>query len=99
MYWEEPQKAIGYANTLHVNNYNEISKGIGSARIDEIKSIRNFITHPNERTRPNFEQIARNRMMLGLSPDRMLTQQLSGGETLFETWVDQLLIAAWNSIE
>ncbi len=99
MYWEDPKSAVMYANALKVNNYQEISKGLASAKTEDIKSLRNFIVHPNAWTRLRYEQVARNLRMSGMSPDRMLSQPIPGGATLFESWVHQLLIAAWNSVE
>ena len=97
-YWYDPQFAIDCASDLSVLNYNEISLGLGSADLSEIKCVRNFIVHPNSYTNANYLQLTRNRGLFGVDPDTLMSQRIVGGATLFETWIEDLLTAAWNAI-
>ena len=99
MRWEDPSFAVRHARTLKVANYDQINIGLGSASLDEIKPLRNFLVHPNEDTRLKYEQVIRNRGAQGICPDRFMLQPVFGGSTLFDTWIQRLLLAAWNSVE
>lgn len=97
--WDEPSFAIQLAYDLSVTNYNQISLGLGSATISEIKCVRNFIVHPNVVTNTNYLQLTRNRGHYNVDPDTLISDRVAGGATLFETWVEDLLVSAWNAVQ
>lgn len=99
MKWEEAEFSVRCAQTLRLGNVEEINRGLGSAQISNIKTLRNFLVHPNKRTRTRYEQVARDLAMPGLRPDELLSQRTLGGPTMFETWIERLLIAASNAVE
>lgn len=97
-HWEDPDYAITQAQKFSVVNYHEISLGLGSAGLHEIKAVRNYIVHPTRNSREKFERAARNRGASGANPDIFVKQRTLGGSTLFEEWSSNLLLAAWNAI-
>ena len=98
-YWYDPKFAITQAKDLKVANLLEIDLGLGSANLTEIKCIRNYIVHPNRFTRADYLRLTRNHALTGLEPDLFLAQRVIGGATMFDTWIEDLLIAAWNAVE
>lgn len=98
-YWDHPNFAIARANDLKVANYNEINLGLASAGLTDIRCVRNFLVHPNQSTNANFAQLTKNSGLLGVDPDTLLAQRVAGGATIFETWIADLLTAAWNAVE
>ena len=99
-YWEDPKFALRQARRLNVVNYNYIALGLTSASsvLDELKTVRNFITHPNRSTAAEYIQLTRVRGLRGLSPEQFLRQRTPGGATIFGTWTRQLETAAWNAV-
>ena len=98
--WEEPAFAVDQAIRLTVANLHGIDLGLGQASVvaDNIKSIRNYIVHPN---RSNKVRYAHTTMVLGfrgLPPDELLFQAVPGGETVFENWLSTLTRAAWDAV-
>lgn len=98
MNWDDPRFALQQASTLQIANYNQVSIGLSSAQTQDMKFVRNFIVHPNEYTRLRYEQVARSLGSQGFSYDHLLSQRIAGGATIFESWVHQLLGAAWNAV-
>ena len=97
--WDDPSFALRQANTLNVVNYNEILLGLGSADLSDIRCVRNFIVHPNSFTRANYVQLTRNLGLIGLEPDLLLAHKVIGGATMFDSWIEDLLNAAWKAVE
>lgn len=99
-YWEDPKFALRQARRLNVVNYNSIALGLTSASnvLDELKTVRNFITHPNRSTAAEYIQLTRASGSRGLSPEQFLRQRTPGGAMIFETWTHQLATAAWNAV-
>lgn len=99
-YWEDPQFALRQARRLNVVNYNSIALGLTSASsvLDELKTVRNFITHPNRSTAAEYTQLTRAKGLRGLSTEQFLRQRTPGGATIFEAWTRQLATAAWNAV-
>ena len=99
-YWEDPKFALRQARRLNVVNYQSISLGLTSASsvLDELKTVRNFITHPNRSTAAEYTQLTRTKGLRGLSPEQFLQERTPGGATIFENWTRQLATAAWNAV-
>ena len=99
-YWEDPNFALRQARRLSVVNYHSIALGLTSASnaLDELKTVRNFVTHPNRSTAARYIQLTRGRGLRGLTPEQFLRQRTPGGATIFESWTGQLVIAAWNAV-
>ncbi len=98
--WEDPPFATRQAGFLQVANLNQISLGLGSVTtiLGHLKSVRNFIVHPNDRTAPKYARTTRVLSLRGLPPIQLLNQRLPGGATIFHAWASDLETAAWNAV-
>ena len=99
-YWEDPAFTIRQAKLLQVANYNDINLGVGSiaTELANLKCVRNFVVHPNAKTAAKYMQMTRAIGFTKLPPDELLHQHLPGGVTVFDSWVDVFLTAAWNAV-
>ena len=99
-YWEEPNFVIRQARRLSVTNHLNIDLGVSSASVylAELKTVRNFVTHPNRETAATYAQLAASRGLTKLPPEHFLRLVSPGGATTFETWTQRLTIAAWNAV-
>ena len=98
-HWEDPSFAIRHTRRLQVANFNQISLGLGSVTIlDHLKSVRNFIVHPNSNTGPKYLQTTRTLGFRGMPPIQLINQHSLGGATIFEMWVLELESAAWVAV-
>ena len=99
-FWEDPTFALRQARRLKVFNYNSISLGLSSVAtvVYDLKTVRNFITHPNRTTAAEYAQLSRASGSRGLTPEQFLRQLTPGGATNFETWTRLLTAAAWNAV-
>lgn len=97
--WHHASFALGVANRLAVQNFAEISLGLAAiSPADDLTDIRNYIIHPNQRTRLAYNKLTYRLGIRGLSPDVLLASRQSGGATLFETWAADLQILAFNAV-
>ena len=98
--WENPVFTIGKAELLQVANRSNMDLGLGSVSVEleSIKSVRNYLTHPNERTNRRYAQLVKEFGFEPLSPDQFLTQRLVGGDTVLEYWLSTLNRAAWTAV-
>ena len=98
-HWEDPQFAIRHAQRLQVGNFSQMSLGLGSVTIlDQLKSVRNFIVHPNGNTGPKYLQTTRTLGFRGMPPIQLINQRSIGGATIFEMWVSELEAAAYAAV-
>ncbi len=97
--WHQPKFTLGVANKLAVQNLAQISLGLGAVSpADDLTDIRNYIVHPNERTKLAYNRVTYKLGARGLEPDMLLTSRQIGGATLFEAWVAELQTVAFNAI-
>lgn len=97
--WDVPKWAVAKASTLNIANYNEVSLGLSSAPASEVTAVRNYLVHPNIRTRAEFSLVANRLGVPGLSSDDLLRKKYAGGASQLETWIDLYRIAASNAIK
>ena len=98
-HWEDPQFAIGHAQRLQVANFRQLSLGLGSVTIlDQLKSVRNFIVHPNDNTGPKYLQTTMTLGFRGMPPTQLINQSSIGGATIFEMWVSELEATAYAAV-
>ena len=98
--WENPVFAIRQAELLGVVNRANIDLGLGSAseELENIKCVRNYLTHPNDRTNREYGQMVKELGFETLPPGQFLAQRLVGGDTVLEYWLSTLNRAAWTAI-
>ena len=98
--WEQPRYAKRHARKLGVANYNEIDLGLSSVShtANRLRSVRNYLVHPNKNTAPRYLQLTRVYGLRGLPPEQLLRHILPGGATVFETWIAELVSAAKTAV-
>ena len=95
--WDEPQWALQCANTLSPTNMNQIGLGLTGVSVDSLKSVRNFLVHPNERTRNIYQNLAQALGYHGIEPKALLNSNLGIGSTVLESWIADFQISAYNA--
>lgn len=95
--WHDPQFAVGIASRLSTANYYEISTGLGSANVDELRLTRNYIVHPNQVTKAGFDQVTRSRGLMRADALTLIAHRSAGGVRVVEAWVSDLQTAALNA--
>ncbi len=95
--WDEPQWALQCANALSPTNMNQIGLGLTGVSVDSLKSVRNFLVHPNERTRNIYQNLAQALGYHGIGPKTLLNSNLGMGSTVLESWIADFQNAARNS--
>ena len=96
--WHQPSISIQAAQDLQVSNYHQLGLGLSSVNLTDLSRTRNYIVHPNERTRRNFAQTARNLGLFDVDPASLVTTIRPGGATLFEEWIGDFQAAATNAV-
>ena len=97
--WHHTQFAVRVARKLGVQNLVEITNGLSAvSAVDDLTVVRNYVVHPNERTRVEYVRVAGRLNCPGLGPDGLLATYQTGGATLFEAWVGDLQTMALNAI-
>lgn len=96
--WHIPTFAVNSANALQTLNYPQISAGLGSVNGSDLRSVRNYIVHPSELTKSQFDQTALNLGIIGAGPVDLISAPLHGGSNIFESWVLDLQTAAQIAI-
>ena len=97
--WHVPQLAGRIARTLSPANVTQIVTALSSTSpIDDIRTIRNHIVHPNAGTRSRYSAVARRYGVFDSDPDAILSAKISPGNiTRFEYWIIQLQAIALNA--
>ena len=95
--WDDPQWALARANLLSPVNRVQIGLGLGTAPVRDLKLVRNFLIHPNEHTRNNYQTLARNLGYPRMEPRALLTSNLGMGGTVLESWIDDFQTSAYNA--
>ena len=96
-HWDDLDWAIGRANLLKPVNGNQINIGLGTAPGKDLKAVRNFLIHPNQRTKRAYLELARSLGYPGLEPNSLLAADLSDGVDVIGSWVKQFQDAAWEA--
>ncbi len=98
--WEQPKYAKQHAKTLGVANYNEIDLGLSSVSdtASRLRTVRNFLVHPNKHTAARYFQLTRMYGLRGFPPEQLLRSTLPGGATVFERWSAEFLNAAKTAV-
>ena len=97
--WDIPAFGIGFSTALGVTNQLEISRGLQSADLGDLKILRNYVVHPNRHTGLIYISMVRQHGLREIEPDRFIRHQTTGGPAILEAWVQNLLDSAWNAIE
>ena len=88
--WHLANFTIRVAHHLGLANYQAISMSIGAVSpIADLLEVRNYIVHPNQRTRISYMLIANRFGMPSGDPVALLKTIQPGGVTLFKDWVAQ----------
>ena len=95
--WDDRDWAIGRANILKPVNGNQINIGLGTAPIKDLKVVRNFLIHPNQRTRSAYLSLARYLGYPGLEPKSLLAADGGNGMDVIGSWVKQFQDSAWEA--
>ena len=97
--WHVPQLAGRVTRTLSPANETQIVTALSSTSpVDDIRTIRNYIVHPNAGTRSRYSAVARRYGVFDSDPDVLLSANISlGNITRFEYWIIQLQAVALNA--
>lgn len=95
--WDDLDWAIGRANLLKPVNGNQINIGLGTAPSKDLKVVRNFLIHPNQRTKNAYLELARSLGYPGLEPNSLLATDLGDGVDVIGAWVKQFQDSAWEA--
>lgn len=93
-HWEEPAWALGCANLLTPVNGNQISLGLGAAPVKDLKRVRNFLIHPNERTKNEYLSLARDLGYPNLEPQMLLAAAAGNDASVIGYWINQFQTSA-----
>ncbi len=97
--WHWPTYSVGAAQDLKVANYTQISLGLGSANIQPIMAVRNFLAHPGHHSATEYRNFTQSIGLRGYDPDDLVLHKIPGGATLFETWVKDVQNAAASACQ
>lgn len=95
--WDNPDWAIQRANQLNPTNQSQIRSGLRIAPVDDLRVIRNFLAHPNQRTGYDYQRLAQDMGFPGAAPKELLSSPFGGGGTVIESWVADFQLAAYNA--
>ena len=97
--WHLTWFAVRVARRVGVQNLVEIRNGLSAvSAVDDLVAVRNYVVHPNEKTRVEYARVARRANCAGAAPQGLLATYQTGGATLFEAWVADLQTMALNAI-
>ena len=99
--WHIANFSIGIAKNLRIQNYGQVSMALGGiSPMDYVIGIRNYVVHPEEKTRANYENTLRAMgMTVKIDPISLLRSRVAGGANLFEQWVTDLQTLAVNAMQ
>ena len=95
--WDNPVWAIQRADQLNPTNQSQIRLGLGSAPVDKLRVVRNFLAHPNWQTNFRYQTMAQALGFSGVAPKELLSSSIEGGNTVLESWVADFQLAAYNA--
>ncbi len=98
LYWDTPEWTSKQVSQLRIQNGAQVTLGLGAAPVDDLRRVRNFLTHPNSHTKSEYEGLTRRKSLVGANPDDLLRSRTPGGATLLESWVIDFQTAALNTI-
>ena len=87
-HWDDRDWAIGRSNLLKPVNGNQINIGLGTAPIKDLKVVRNFLIHPNQRTKSDYLKLARYLGYPDLEPNSLLAADWGDGVDVIGSWVN-----------
>jgi hypothetical protein len=93
--------SIDIARNLRIDNYGQVSMALGGiSPIDHVINIRNYVVHPDERSRIRYENTLRSiGIMVKTDPISLLRSRVVGGASLLEQWVSDLQTLAVNAMQ
>jgi len=99
--WHIAHHSLRIAQILGIQNYNQVSSALGSpSHIDCILAMRNFLTHPNEVSKMEYDNALVNiGINYRIEPLSLLKTRVTGGASLFGLWVSELQNMAESSIQ
>ena len=95
--WDKPDWAIQRADRLNPANGSQIRLGLRIAPVDDLRVIRNFLTHPNRQTNSRYQTLAEALGFSGVAPKELLISSIEGGNTVLESWIADFQLAAYNA--
>lgn len=95
--WDKPDWAIQRADRLNPANGSQIRLGLRIAPVDDLRVIRNFLTHPNRQTNSRYQTLAEALGFSGVAPKELLSSSIEGGNTVLESWIADFQLAAYNA--
>jgi len=100
--WHDATICIQAARDLKINNYFDVSAGIGlsPSPLEDLRRVRNFLAHRTKGTARQMEKVAK---LLQLSPrtsvDDLLQTYVPPGLTTFSKWVSEMQLMSELSIQ
>ena len=87
--WDDLKWALEKAGQLMPVNLNQIGLGLGTAPSADLKVVRNFLIHPNQRTKSDYLKLARYLGYPDLEPNSLLAADWGDGVDVIGSWVKQ----------
>jgi hypothetical protein len=95
--WGRPGASIDAAKRVGIQNYAIVSAALGStpSPFEDIRRVRNYVTHPGEDTASEFRSVVR---LLGVTgrptPEEFVSTTIPPGISVFESWVASIGLIA-----
>lgn len=99
--WADAKECLNAAQILGIHNYPTVSAGIGAtpSPADDIRYVRNFVAHRNQRTAILLRGIATTYGAPIAQVEGLLRHVVSPGISVFAKWIEELRILAEASIQ
>ena len=89
--WHAPLFVVEVSNLLAIRNKSTIEITIGATSIPkQISRFRNYLVHPDERTRSEYNALQASLGMLRTEPEDLLHNEIKPGLPVFTEWVREL---------
>ena len=95
-YWGAPIWTRSQASKLNPGNFNQIDLGLGTAPVDQLKPVRNYLIHPNQNTRNLYQTLTQSLGYPGVEPRALLNSPSGVTGTVLESWIIEFQDAARN---
>ena len=94
--WHNPEYVIRVSTKINPMNHGEIRGGLGGPReAKNLNVVRNYLIHGTNRK--DYEDLCNRVGARGFSVPQFLAYQPDGMIPIFESWIDDLVVAAQNA--
>ena len=98
--WHSPRFVIEVSTRVRLNNLPKLEASLGPTLIPkQITDFRNYLVHPSQRTRQEYEALQAELGLFRVEPEDLLHQQQKPGLPVFTSWVRELQRIAYDSAQ